>query len=162
MPSKNTTRKNTKQVEKPKAETTKVDDDWSTNITVKSTTNTTRKKKVKEPEPVPPPAPTPDWEKLGMTEQDYKAMLERVAKQMMEWQIENYKAALDADLDSISYWESRLDWLEQSRERYNKKRGWSAEDIYAVEEIDDQIKECEENIDRIESWDVYEEGVAAY
>jgi hypothetical protein len=163
MPSKNTSRK-TKQVKQPMAAETKVetDDDWGSNILIKNTPTQTRKKKVVEKEPEVKP-PVPEWEKVGMTEQEYKALQQRVAKQMLEWQLEKTKAAMVADLDSTAYWESRLETLERSRERYNKKRGWSAEDIQAVDEIDAEIRECEENIDRIEEWDEFEgEGVAAY
>jgi hypothetical protein len=82
---------------------------------------------------------------------------------MAEWQLENMRVSLEADLDSVCYWESRLETLERCRERYNKKRAWSADDIQAVDEIDAEIQVCEENIDRIEGWDEFEgEGVAAY
>ncbi len=164
MPSKNTSRKN-KKVEQPMAAETKVetDDDWGgLKLIVKNTPTQTRKKKVVEKEPEVKP-PVPDWEKVGMTEADYKAMLARVAKQMAEWQLENMRVSLEADLDSVCYWESRLETLERCRERYNKKRAWSADDIQAVDEIDAEIQVCEENIDRIEGWDEFEgEGVAAY
>jgi hypothetical protein len=145
------------------------DDDWgAAKIVVKSEPNQTRKKKaapepVKEPEPIVVTPPIPEWEQVGMTEQEYKALRERVAKQMAEWQMENIRAAMEADLDSVCYWSSRLETLERCRERYNKKRGWSAEDIDAVNEIDAEIQECEDNIDRLEGWDSFEgEEVAAY
>ncbi len=158
MPNKKQSRKNTTQVAKPKAETTtNQDDDWGS-ILVKTQPNSrasTRSNKSKKSEPEPEPEPElkpqiPEWELVGMSEEEYKAMRERVLKQMREWELENYRAALEADLDSPSYWESRIETLERCRERYNKKRGWSAEDIAAVEDIDAQIQECEENLARIE------------
>ena len=168
MPNKNTTRKVNKKVEvaKPKAEATNVDDDWgSGSIVVKTVTTQTRKKKVQEPvresEVVVPPIP--EWEKVGMAEADYKAMMERVAKQMAEWQVKNMKAAMDAELDSVCYWSTRLEKLERARECYNKKRGWSAEDIQAVDQIDEDIQECEETIERLEDWDSFDgEEVTVY
>jgi hypothetical protein len=173
MPNKNVSRKN-KQVKKPMAVETKGEtvettekkvvesneDDWAVNILMKNTTNVTRKKKpVKEPEPVVIP-PVPEWEQVGMKEEEYKAMRERVAKQMAEWQVENMKAFLEAELDSVAYWESRLETLERCRERYNKKAAWSAADIDAVDEIDAEMAECEENIDRLEGEDWVEDGYA--
>ena len=172
---KNTTRKNTKQTkqvaEKPKADATAPannEDEWGFgSILVKSTPNTTRsKKKTPEPKPEPIPEPIPEWEQVGMTEEDYKAMRERTAKQMLEWQIENFNRNMLADFDTIAYWESRIETLEKSRERYNKKRGWSAEDVAAVEEIDAEIQECENEIARIEAYDdydyEYDQPIAAY
>lgn len=169
---KNNTRKNTKQTkqvaEKPMADATApaTDDDWGFgSILVKNTHNTTRsKKKTPEPKPEPIPEPIPEWEQVGMTEEDYKAMRERTAKQMLEWQIENFNRNMLADLDTIAYWESRIETLEKARERYNKKRGWSAEDLLAVEQIDQEICECEDEIDRIEAYDEYEvdEQIAAF
>jgi hypothetical protein len=171
---KNTTRKNTKQTkqvaEKPKADATAPanEDEWGFgSILVKSTPNTTRsKKKTPEPKPEPIPEPIPEWEQVGMTEEDYKAMRERTAKQMLEWQIENFNRNMLADFDTIAYWESRIETLEKSRERYNKKRGWSAEDVAAVEEIDAEIQECENEIARIEAYDDYDyeygQPIAAY
>jgi hypothetical protein len=174
MPNKNVSRKN-KQVKKPMAVETKVEtvktvetkeeekDDWAGMIVMKTSTNVTRKKKavIKEPEPEPVMVPSvPEWEQVGMTEESYKAMRERVAKQMAEWQLENLKASMVADLDSIAYWESRIDTLERCRERYNKKAAWSAEDVQAVDNIDAEIQECEENIERLEEDDWVEAGNA--
>ena len=172
MPSKKQSRKNTNQVAKPKAETTNTDtntndDDWGC-ILVKSTPSSrgsTRSNKSAKHEPQPQPEPEvvpeiPDWEKVGMTEEDYKAMRERVTKQMQEFQRENYLAALAAEWDSPSYWLSRIETLERCRERYNKKRAWGAEDISGADAIDDEIAVCEENLARIE--EEWGEEVAAY
>ena len=144
------------------------DDDGFGCIFVKNTPrNTTRsnKKKQPEPKPAPIPEPIPEWEQVGMTKEEYEALRQRVAKEMMDSQIENFKQAMLADLDSISFWEDRIESLERSRERYNKKRGWSADDLAAVEEIDAEIKECENEIARIESYDDFDNtdlGVLLY
>lgn len=178
MPNKNSRKNNTKQnkqvAEKPMADATAPatnnDDDWGC-ILIKSnpnSRNSTRSNKSKksepETEPVPEP-PKPEWELVGMTEEDYKAMMERVNKMMLESQIETYKQNLLAEWDSISFWEDRIESLERERERYNKKRGWSAEDIAEVDQIDARIKECEDHIARIEEvddFDEYDDGVPAY
>ncbi len=171
---KNNTRKNNKQTkqvaEKPMADATAPakndDDDWGAiGIIVKNTTNTTRsKKKTPAPKPEPIPEPIPEWEQVGMTEEEYKALRERTMQQMLQWQIENYTRNMIADLDSVSFWESRIETLEKSRERYNKKRGWSAEDVAAVDAIDAEIQECENEIARLEEYDDYEDDccVEAY
>ena len=171
MPNNKHSRKNnTKQVkqvaEKPMATATAPanndDDDWgSGSILIKSNAssrNSTRSNKSKksESEPAPPP-PTPEWELVGMTEEDYKALCERVVKQMRESQLETYKQNMLAEWDSISFWERRIESLECSRERYNKKAGWSSSDIADVDEIDAEIKECEDHITRIEEMDDFDE-----
>ena len=88
-----------------------------------------------------------------MSGEEFKGLGGRVAKQMVAWQVENLKVAMAAEWDSIAYWESRIETLERYRERYNKKRGWSAEDIDAVDGIDDEIRVCEDNIQRLEDGD---------
>jgi uncharacterized small protein (DUF1192 family) len=98
------------------------------------------------PPPTPPPSP---WEVLGMTETDFNAMMERVRKQQAEYDRRIYMENMLSDLNNPSYWQGRIDLLEREREFFNKKRGWSAMDIAAVEKIDKQIAECEEEIERI-------------
>lgn len=162
MPNKKqTSRKN--QGAKPTAVAPKEekDDDWSANIIMKSAPNSrgsTRSNKVK---PEPPPRVIPDWEKVGMSQKDYEELLERVAKASREYDAERYRENLLADWDSVAYWESRIESLEMSRERFNKKAAWSAETIWAVDEIDAEIAECERQIERIESEDRVEEGIYA-
>lgn len=179
MPNNKHSRKNNKQVKQvsetpvPVAspELTVVDDDWGMgSILVKNTPrNTTRTNKKKnaeqEPKPEPIPEPVPEWEQVGMTKEDYEALRQRMAKEMMDSQIETYKQNILAEMDTVSFWERRIESLEKSRERYNKKMGWSANDIAAVEEIDAEIKECEAEIDRIEEMDEYDDitsRVSAY
>lgn len=142
------------------------DDDWG-NILIRvkpSSRNSTPKNKVViatpsprpefleplSPKPVtpPPPPPTP-WEILGMAETDYHAMMGRVRQQMMDSMRETYMNNLLADLDSPSFWLGRIEQLEREREYFNKKRGWSALDIASVDRIDEEIKECEDELDRI-------------
>ena len=136
-----------------------MEDDWSANIVMKSAPNSrasTRSNKVK-PEPIPePPRIIPDWERVGMSQADFEELMERVRKASQEYAAERYRENLLADLDSIGYWESRIESLERSRERFNKKAAWSAETIQAVDEIDAEIMECERNIDRIEQMDGFD------
>lgn len=165
MPSKNTTRKNKpsmskgqekEQQTKSMASNAKDADDEFISILVKNAPPTRKAKKtvaVKEPEPEPvtPPAPAiPDWEKVGMTQQEFQTMMARVAKQMATWQMETYRQNMVNDLNSVSYWESRIETLEMLREPYNRKPAWSAKDLLAVEEIDREIDECERNICELE------------
>ena len=84
-----------------------------------------------------------------MAEPEYIAMMERVKNMYLEMDKKNYQDALVADLDSPSYWSRRIEHLEKEREYFNKKRGWSAMDIACVDNIDAQIYECEEELDRI-------------
>ncbi len=86
-----------------------------------------------------------------MTEMDFNAMMERVRKQQAEYNRQIYVQNMLDDLDNPSYWQGRIELLEREREFFNKKRGWSALDIATVERIDEQIAECEAEIDRIHS-----------
>lgn len=102
------------------------------------------------PTPVtpPPPPPTP-WELLGMPEPEYQAMKERVHQMYREIDRRNYEEALLAEVRSPKFWLDRIEHLEQEREYFNKKRGWSATDLACVDRIDQLIEECEEELERI-------------
>lgn len=125
--------------------------------TSKKTTPTTPRPEFLEPlSPTPvspslvplPPPPTP-WEDLGMTEQEFLAMMERVRQQQRESLRENYINNLLADLKRPSFWLRRIEQLEKEREYFNKKRGWSAGDMLAVDRIDEEIEECEKELEMI-------------
>lgn len=148
MPSKKQqSRKN--QGAKPMAEVTKQEDDGFS-IIMKSNSNT-RSNKVKA-EPVPEPARViPDWERVGMTQEDFEEAMKRVWKTSQEYATKQYHANILADMDSVSYWNNRIETLERFRERHNKMAAWSAEVIQAVDDIDAEIAECEAEIDRIEN-----------
>lgn len=126
----------------------------SKKTTPKTTTPSTRPEFLEplSPAPVvspPPPPPPSPWDLLGMTEADFNAMQERVWKQYREDARKAYVDNLVAELDSPSYWTRRIERLETEREYFNKKRGWSALDIACVEQIDADIQECEDEIERI-------------
>lgn len=157
MPTKNMSRKNkpVKQVtvEKPMASATNEDDFISILVNNAPPTRKTKKKPVEQQQEEAAPAPPiPDWEKVGMTQEKFETMMAQVAKDMRSWQMENYRNKMVNDLNSVSYWEDRIDMLEMQRERYNRKRAWSAKDILAIEEIDEEIAECEENIYELEEY----------
>lgn len=99
----------------------------------------------------PLPSPPSPWKQVGMSEEEYKASLERIAKRIEEWRKEAVQDYLESEWNSVSYWESRLDFLERSRGRYVKVRGWSADIIEEVDAIDEAISECLERLDEI--WD---------
>lgn len=85
-----------------------------------------------------------------MTEEDYFAMMQRVQKRMEEYNRECYMNYLEYYYGSSRYWSCRLEQLEREREHYNKKRGWSAADILAVERIDSDIEECQYELSSFE------------
>lgn len=84
-----------------------------------------------------------------MTEEEFLAMQERVRKQMMETMRENYINNLLAEIESPSFWLRRIEQLEKEREYFNKKRGWSAADMLAVDKIDEEIEECQVELDKL-------------
>lgn len=98
---------------------------------------------------VPPPPPPTPWETLGIQEEEYKAMMDRLYRQYAQDMRENYVNNLLADLRRPSFWLRRIEQLEKEREYFNKKRGWSAADICAVERIDEEIEECQTELDTL-------------
>lgn len=104
------------------------------------------------PKPIapPPPPPTP-WEVLGLPEGDYHAMMERLDKLYGDMRRGDYEANLLDEMNDPSYWKRRIEGLEREREYFNKKRGWSAADIACVDRIDEQIAECEKELQRIDA-----------
>ena len=103
--------------------------------------------------PSPPPSPkTPKqepWEEFNMTEAEFNAMLQRVEERKKVYNKECYEQYLLTEWDSPSFWERRMESLEKQREVFNTKRSWSAFDIEVVEQMDKDMKECENNLDRI-------------
>lgn len=94
-----------------------------------------------------------DWEKVGMTKEEFEEMNQRVAEQMKEWEAEKkqaFKRIPYVEMDEVDYWENQIEILETRRERYNKKRGWSAQDLDAIDEIDEAIAYCEEQLDELD------------
>lgn len=162
MPSKKQSRNNKKsssQVAKPMANATTAEeesDDGFGSIAIvmrtaassRSSTQSNKSKKSVETPP-PPPEPIPEWEQVGMTKEAYDALCQKIAKEMVEAQLQSMRDSYVQELETIAYWSGRIDTLNKQRERYNKKRGWSAETIDAVEQIDKDIKECQEEINRI-------------
>jgi hypothetical protein len=62
--------------------------------------------------------------------------------------IERWKQAQIQMVNDPEYWEDHLDVLERQRSRYHKKAAWSAADIKAIDEIDEEIKNIEAILDR--------------
>jgi hypothetical protein len=85
-----------------------------------------------------------------MVETDYHAMMGHVMKQYSDGMRKTYVDNLLDEMDHPSYWLRRIEQLEKEREYFNKKRGWSAAEIFAVEKIDAEIQECQEELDSME------------
>ena len=73
---------------------------------------------------------------------------------------ERIKAYWDSAMEQPWFWEERIERLEKEREKYNKKRGWSANDLAAVEAIDAEMKYCLRNLEEIKENDSYSEDDA--
>ena len=84
-----------------------------------------------------------------MEEVEYHAMMDRVRKQYAEDMRKTYMDNMIADLQRPNYWLRRIEMLEKEREYFNKKRGWSAADMIAVDRIDEEIAECEDELDNL-------------
>lgn len=163
---KNQSRNNKSQKSTSSTSSTPVEDDDGFGGLLKITTPSSRRSTPKNttpevrpefleplsPTPVvltpPPPPPTP-WEVLGMKEEDFVAMQERVFQRAREYDRELYIENMLNDLKNPAYWLRRIESLEKEREYFNKKRGWSAAEMVCVERIDAEIQECEDEVDRI-------------
>ena len=172
MPNKNKSRNNSRKSTassqgKPTVVKVGDDDDWGSGLVLRPQTSrkTTpvNKKSVSpptsprpefleplSPKPITPPTPPPTpWETLGMEETEYHAMMERLRKQYAEDMRKTYINNLLADLQRPSFWLRRIEMLEKEREYFNKKRGWSAADMIAVDRIDEEIAECQDELDNL-------------
>ncbi len=76
-------------------------------------------------------------------------MTERVKARYREMERQEYERVLLRELNGPRFWKDRIEHLEQEREYFNKKRGWSAIDIACVDRIDAEIEECESELERI-------------
>lgn len=159
---KNTTRKsNSSTVSQNSSSTPSVsDDDWGSNIKVNTSRQSTPKSKnnspppeITTPSPEPQEPPTPEWVTMGISEDEYWKMRHRIQEEMRLYALENFKRNMVNELDSISYWERRLERYERMREPYNKKAGWSAVDISTVDHIDSCIQECLDKIQELQEED---------
>ncbi len=94
-----------------------------------------------------------------MQEGEFHAMMERVRRQSAESMRQTYREAMLADLKTPSYWLNRIEILERQRERFNQKRGWSATDLALVEDIDNEIFLCEDELEALYDQEDYVEYV---
>ena len=94
-----------------------------------------------------------------MQEGEFHAMMERVRRQSAESMRQTYREAMLADLKTPSYWLNRIEILERQRERFNQKRGWSATDLALVEDIDNEISLCEDELEALYDQEDYIESV---
>lgn len=86
-----------------------------------------------------------------MTEAEYEALRERVHAEFREQRKKELQDKLLAELKTPGYWLRRIEQLETEREPFNKKWGWSAAEQAYVESLDEQIKECEDELDLLYS-----------
>lgn len=84
-----------------------------------------------------------------MTEEEYGALLSRVRNEFLALRKKESEEASLAEMNTPAYWLRRIEQLEIERELFNKKRGWSAMDQACIEKIDEQIEECEGELDRL-------------
>jgi hypothetical protein len=97
---------------------------------------------------LPPPPPTP-WDTLGMLQSEYEALMNRIRSEFRAQEKREYENALLAEMRTPAYWLRRIEILETSRETFNRKRGWSAAELNYVEKLDEEIRECEDQLDLI-------------
>jgi len=99
----------------------------------------------------PPPPPPSPWERIGMTEMEYEELQARVRMVFAVEHKKNFESYLMADLENPIFWLRRLEQLEKQREVFNTKWGWSAAELAYIERMDEEIQECEDELDRLYS-----------
>ena len=114
----------------------------------KSTPKTPRPEFLEPLSPGPASAQSP-WERIGLTEEEYTALQERVRNAFVTERKKEYNVFLLAEMEMPAFWSRRMDQLEKEREVFNKKWGWSAAELARVEQIDEELKECQEEFDRL-------------
>lgn len=121
--------------------------------TAKKTTPTSKESSSPRPEFMEPltrePSPTPMWAQMGLSEEEYSSRVAKYQKQMQDDMLRMYQEAIVAELQTPEYWQRRMERLEEERFSFHKKRGWSITDQYRIEQIDAELMECEEEIERI-------------
>lgn len=79
--------------------------------------------------------------------------LEPIAKSPRVNPVELYKQRMsevwEEEMERPEFWVNKIEQLEKEREKYNTKRGWSADDLDNVERIDQEIKFCEYELDEL-------------
>ena len=91
----------------------------------------------------PPPTPSSNEPK---TDEELEAFYQN---QMIQHQKESYEGYFNWLETLPSTWEKRIQTLEQSRQKYNQKRGWSADDLYEAEAIDSDIAYCKQKLQEV-------------
>lgn len=86
-----------------------------------------------------------------MLQSEYEALMDRIRSEFRAQRKREYENALLAEMRTPAYWLRRIEILETSREPFNKKGGWSAAELNYVEQLDEEIRECEEQLDLIYS-----------
>jgi hypothetical protein len=133
------------------------DEDGYPTVVIRHTPSPIKKVTPKSPRPefleslvptpmTPPPSP---WENLGMHEEEYNAMMNRVFSRYKEIERDALKESMIQDLDDPVFWRMRADQLERERSVFNRKRGWSAVEMARVEQIDLELEECEMELEKI-------------
>jgi len=69
-----------------------------------------------------------------------------------EENMKRWQNAQIAMLEDPEYWDNRRSNLLLHRQRFHKKAAWSPEVFHEVDEIDKEIQECEDMIDRLEGF----------
>lgn len=87
----------------------------------------------------PPNSPRPDFlEPLSPSSTTQKKNEEEMK--------ERIKAYWDWQMEQPGFWEEKIEQLEKSREKYNRKGAWSANDLVAVNAIDAELEYCWKNL----------------
>jgi hypothetical protein len=98
--------------------------------------------------PVSPSTPPKDAERPTFLEPLPSPISEAIRKQWREDMKRNAEEYLNWESSLPSTWEREIQRLEKERERFNRKAGWSASDMKRVEEIDEELKACNEILNR--------------
>jgi hypothetical protein len=104
----------------------------------------------------PPPTSPKSEARPEFLEPTPTPMSEAIKKQWRDDMKLSEEAYYSWEASLPSTWEREIERLECERSSYNKKAAWSASDLNRVEEIDEQLKACEEILNRFYDEEDYE------
>ena len=92
------------------------------------------------------------WELAKMTKEEWEqweTSQHRIRMSLARWRYEDIRNTLADEWKSLGYWQGREDILQNQRCSITRKGPLSGEDIHRLNELEDELWECDEHIQDI-------------
>lgn len=92
------------------------------------------------------------WELAKMTKEQWEqweTSQHRIRTSLERWLYEDVRNTLADEWNSLGYWQGREDILQNQRFSITRKGPLSGEDIHRLNELEDELWECDEHIQDI-------------